>query len=134
METNTTSAGKRISDDFIATFTMIRRLPEDAQPAMRKSLFGAIKRAYHVPEHIKLSINLDDTASPLYAVLVDKATGQPWGQKSADTTNVVYRMSHADALAVLRKYGNRTVMPNMAPSSYADGVSRDAQYVYFTER
>ena len=67
-----------LSNQIINIFHGIRALPDADAKAMRKQLFSTLKAKFGIPEDHALKVELDDTASADYAVLLRKKGNAPY--------------------------------------------------------
>lgn len=60
-----------------ATLVALRSLPADSadRKAAKKGVFASIRDTFGIPADVKLTVEVDDRASPAYLVLKQKGTG-----------------------------------------------------------
>lgn len=64
--------------NIINVFMGLRNLSEDTAKPMRKQLFAAIKAKFGIPTSHALKVELDDTSSDAYAVLLRKKNSEAY--------------------------------------------------------
>lgn len=64
-----------LSATQIATLKSLRSLPEDAAKIVRGSLFASFKEVFNIPADHKVKVEVDNTSSPSYGVIVRKKDG-----------------------------------------------------------
>lgn len=60
------------------TFKAIRNLPVDVAKEVRSALWATIKNTNGIAHSDKLKVEVDDTSSPLYCVIIRKKTGNAY--------------------------------------------------------
>lgn len=58
--------------------TQVRTLSPEARSEIRKDIFAIAKERFGIPTEHRLRVEVDDTASPDYLVLIRKATTQAY--------------------------------------------------------
>lgn len=60
----------------ITTMRSLRSIDEDLAKTMRAALFAGVKAEFGIPDEHKLKVEIDDTNSPDFGVLIRKKTGE----------------------------------------------------------
>ena len=62
----------------MATMRSLRNLDEDIAGCLRSELFSGIKAGFGIPDDHKIKVELDDTMSSVYSVILRKKTGDAY--------------------------------------------------------
>ena len=62
----------------IQALKALRHLDQETASELRRAMFASIKESFGIPAEHKVKVELDDLASPRYAVVIRKQTDQPY--------------------------------------------------------
>lgn len=130
--------------NIINVFMGLRNLSEDTAKPMRKQLFAAIKAKFGIPASHALKVELDDTSSDAYAVLLRKKNSEAyelhadgkwvgWADRPVPAPTPVAAPAAAPATALGTAYP--THAPGQSPRRFfeidADGIKDVLAYAIF---
>ena len=101
----------KLTPSQIASFIALRTMDATVAKTLRKTLWAAIKAANNIPSDHTVKAEIDNTADPLYGVILRKSTGNAYEDghevsTASAPTEAWFQLDLGDAVAGVDAFNN----------------------------